>query len=104
VTSPCLIRIHILPWQVLKTRQTLTVITISASVLCWLANLLLAAALWNFKREVKRIDDISGEVDSVKHNYLSRFDELKNTVLEQMGPIKEDVAVMKARLEFMSRE
>jgi len=85
-------------------QPTLTAITISASILCWLANLLLAAALWNFKREVNRIDEISDEVDSVKNNYLSRFEEVKNMFLEQMGPLKQDVAVMKARLEFMSRE
>ena len=84
--------------------QTTTVVTISASILCWLINVLLATALWNFRREVKRIDDINKEVETVKMNYLSRFDELKSTMLEQLGPVKQDIAVIKARMEFMSRE
>ena len=85
-------------------QAALTAVTIAASILCWLVNLLLAAALWNFKREIKRIDEIDSEVDSVKRNYLSRFDDLKSTMLEQIIPIKEDVASVKARLEFMSKE
>jgi hypothetical protein len=83
-------------------QATMTAVTIAASILCWLVNLLLAAAVWNFKREVKKIDEIDSEVDSVKHNYLSRFDDLKSSMLEQIIPIKEDLAVVKARLEYMS--
>jgi len=81
-------------------QATLTAVTIAASILCWVVNLLLAAAVWNFKREVKRIDEINNEVYSVKGNYLSRFDDLKSAMLEQIIPIKQDLAVVKARLEF----
>jgi len=85
-------------------QATLTAITISASILCWLVNLLLAAAVWNFKREVKRIDEIDRGVESVKSNYLARFDDLKSSMLEQIIPIKQDLAVVKARLEFMNEK
>lgn len=84
-------------------QAALTAVTIAASILCWLVNLLLAAAVWNFKREIKRIDDINNDVESVQRNYLSRFDDLKSAMLEQIIPIKQDIAVVKAKLEFMSK-
>lgn len=65
--------------------------------------------VWNFKNQIKRLDNVENENNEIKNNYLNRFDEIKtimgkhnNIMQAELSSLKIDIALIKQKIGIIN--